>query len=219
LLIFVYTIPNSSPPLHVSYAKTDPFIFLVHHTHSFRPGEITGFPAHPHRYVALTSLSPLQFTSNSKPNNYNSGFETVTYIVDGGFDHADSRGNKGRYGAGDVQFMTAGTIALIRASFLLLLLTLPLHGLLVLYILGKGVLHSEMFVTKNTKPSTFDGWQLWLNLPSKLKLCDPAYQMIWANEMPTAKVPVDGQVRVLFSKHFVLTNFTTISSDLVRLRK
>jgi len=111
----------------------DPFIFLVHHVHSFGPGEVTGFPPHPHR-----------------------GFETVTYCIDGGFDHGDSRGNSGRYGNGDVQWMTA----------------------------GKGILHSEMFVTNKNERSTFNGFQLWVNLPKRLKMCEPSYDMLWKNQIP-----------------------------------
>jgi redox-sensitive bicupin YhaK (pirin superfamily) len=48
---------------------------------------------------------------------------------------------------------------------------------------GSGVLHSEMFVTKRTQPSKFNGFQLWLNLPKKLKMTEPAYQMTWKKDM------------------------------------
>jgi quercetin 2,3-dioxygenase len=85
----------------------------------------------------------------------------VTYILDGGFDHGDSRGNKGRYGPGDVQWLTTGS----------------------------GVLHSEMFVTKKKEISYFDGFQLWLNLPKKDKMVTPSYQMLWKKDIPVAKVP------------------------------
>jgi len=54
-----------------------------------------------------------------------------------------------------------------------------------------------MFVTKKTKPSTFDGWQLWLNLPVSQKLCEPGYEMIWAKDMPIATIPVEGQVGLI----------------------
>jgi len=115
------------------YSEVDPFIFLVHHVHSFKAGEVSGFPPHAHR-----------------------GFETVTYAIEGAFDHGDSRGNKGRYGNGDVQWLTT----------------------------GKGVLHSEMFVTDKTKSSTFNGLQLWLNLSAKLKMCEPGYKMMWNKDIP-----------------------------------
>jgi len=113
--------------------EMDPFIFLVHHVHKFSPGERTGFPPHPHR-----------------------GFETVTYAIEGGFEHGDSKGNKGTYGDGDVQWMTAGS----------------------------GVLHSEMFLTDAKKASSFNGFQIWLNLPSRLKMSEPAYEMLWNKDIP-----------------------------------
>lgn len=95
----------------------------------------------------------------------------MTYILDGGFDHADSRGNKGRYGAGDVQWLTTGS----------------------------GVLHSEMYVTKKKEISYFDGFQLWLNLPKKLKMTEPKYEMLWKKDIPVAKVPggAGGDVEVV----------------------
>jgi len=127
------------------YESFDPFIFLVQHTHSFQPSERSGFPSHPHR-----------------------GFETVTYAVEGGFEHGDSRGNKGTYENGDVQWMTA----------------------------GKGVLHNEMFLTNKSKPSRFHGFQLWVNLPAKLKMCEPDYQMLWAKDIPKYKSP-DNKIEVV----------------------
>jgi len=83
-------------------------------------------------------------------------FETVTYAIEGGFEHGDSKGNKGTYGDGDVQWMTAGS----------------------------GVLHSEMFLTDAKKASSFNGFQLWLNLPSRLKMSEPAYEMLWNKDIP-----------------------------------
>src|SRR5213078_2604582 len=65
---------------------TDPFLLLDHlGAVEYSPGEAKGAPDHPHR-----------------------GFETVTYIMDGAIEHADSQGNHGRINAGDVQWMTAG---------------------------------------------------------------------------------------------------------------
>jgi len=46
-----------------------------------------------------------------------------------------------------------------------------------------------MFVTHPTKRSTFKGFQIWLNLPARLKMCEPSYEMIWHNDMPTARLP------------------------------
>jgi len=126
------------------YTSSDPFIFLVHHVHNFQPGEVTGFPPHPHR-----------------------GFETVTYAIEGGFYHGDSRGNKGKYENGDVQWLNT----------------------------GKGVLHSEMFITDKTKKTHFNGFQLWLNLPAALKMSEPGYQMMWNKDIPvlTLKPTADEQ--------------------------
>jgi len=80
----------------------------------------------------------------------------VTYILEGAIRHGDSRGNKGVYGVGDVQWLTAGS----------------------------GVLHSEMFITDEKEPTKFTGFQLWLNLSAKQKMCDPAYQMSWSKDIP-----------------------------------
>ena len=95
---------------------------------------VPGFPAHPH-----------------------SGFETVTLVEKGFADHSDSLGAAGRFGNGDVQWMTA----------------------------GKGVMHCEMFPLLNQdKDNTFLLFQLWLNLPRKSKGVDPYFRMLWNEEIP-----------------------------------
>lgn len=109
------------------------------------PGEAKGAPDHPHR-----------------------GFETVTYVIDGALEHKDSRGNQGKLGPGDVQWMTAGA----------------------------GVVHSEMpardFKSAGGKLHAF---QLWVNLPKRDKMMPPRYQEIPAAGIPVATSP-DGRVRV-----------------------
>lgn len=66
---------------------------------------------------------------------------------------------------------------------------------------GSGVLHSEMFLTDPEKPSNFNGFQLWLNLPSKLKMSEPNYLMLWNKDIPTTELTSD---KVLQTKLFNL---------------
>jgi len=90
-----------------------------------------GFPWHPHR-----------------------GIETITYVLEGNVDHADSLGNSGSLGAGDIQWMTSGS----------------------------GILHQEM--PKGNSKGQMHGFQLWANLPSELKMTNPRYQDVNSNEIP-----------------------------------
>ncbi|MEM9929709.1 MAG: pirin family protein, partial [Bacteroidota bacterium] len=96
--------------------------------------QVPGFPYHPHR-----------------------GFETITVVEQGYADHSDSLGATGRFGKGDVQWMTA----------------------------GKGVLHSEMFPLLNQDgPNTLELFQIWLNLPAVNKMVPANYKMLWSEEIP-----------------------------------
>jgi quercetin 2,3-dioxygenase len=151
--------------LGFQWETNDPFLFCVHHEDYYPKGNVSmepvgslegrmigqdftikdgwrmyhgtrvpGFPVHPHR-----------------------GFETITIVRDGFVDHADSLGAAGRYGAGDVQWMTA----------------------------GKGIQHAEMFPLLNIKSqNNLDLFQIWLNLPSERKFAEPAYKMFWNKSVP-----------------------------------
>ena len=83
------------------------------------------------------------------------GFETVTIVYEGELEHRDSTGSGGRIGPGDVQWMTS----------------------------GRGILHEEM--PRRGESGTIYGFQLWVNLPSHLKMTEPRYQEVNASTIPT----------------------------------
>ena len=100
--------------------------------------KVPGFPAHPHR-----------------------GFETVTIVKKGLVDHSDSTGASGRFGNGDVQWMTA----------------------------GKGVQHAEMFPLLNKKKENpFELFQIWINLPKANKFVEPHFKMLWSEDIEIKKI-------------------------------
>ena len=111
----------------------DPFLMLDEFGSENKDDYIGGFPPHPHR-----------------------GIETVTYMLDGEFEHEDSTGAKGRMRSGDVQWMKTGS----------------------------GIIHSEMPAMKEGK---LHGFQLWINMPAKLKMDKPEYLYIDANKMSIHK--------------------------------
>ncbi len=152
-------------PLGFPWETQDPFLFCVYHSDDYPVGNedfgpdttlegrnigndfvlkdgwrmyhgatVPGFPVHPHR-----------------------GFETVTVVRKGVVDHSDSLGGAGRYGHGDVQWMTA----------------------------GKGVQHAEMFPLLNReKKNPLELFQIWLNLPGADKFVEPHYAMLWREHIP-----------------------------------
>ena len=130
----------------VDLADLDPFIHLDQMGEvEYAPGEPKGTPWHPHR-----------------------GFETVTYIIDGIFDHKDNHGGGGTITNGDTQWMTAG-------AGILHIETPPEH-----LVVSGGLFH---------------GFQLWVNLPAAKKWSKPAYQDIRANDVALLSSP-DGGVLI-----------------------
>src|SRR6187551_240293 len=172
-------------PLGFPWQTQDPFLFCVHHEDFYPKGndvmgpdvslagrnigqdfslnqswrmyhgeKVPGFPAHPHR-----------------------GFETVTVVTKGLVDHSDSLGAAGRFGFGDVQWMTA----------------------------GKGVQHCEMFPLLNKeKDNPLELFQIWLNLPKAKKFAPPHFAMLWSDAILTyTSKDVNGKttsVRVIAGK-------------------
>ena len=156
-------------PLGFMWPVKDPFLFCAHHLDQFPAGNeemgpaaslagrnlgqdfsikdgwrmyhgetVPGFPAHPHR-----------------------GFETVTIVMQGFVDHSDSWGQAGRYGNGDVQWMTAGA----------------------------GLQHCEMFPLLNRESENpAELFQVWLNLPKAKKFAQPHFKMLWNEDIPFHKI-------------------------------
>ena len=133
----------------VDLAELDPFVHLDEMGEvEYAPGEPKGTPWHPHR-----------------------GFETVTYMMDGIFEHSDSNGGGGVITNGDTQWMTAGA----------------------------GILHiekpPEALVVSG---GLFHGFQLWVNLPAAQKWSPPRYQDLRAREVALVSSPDGGAlVRVI----------------------
>lgn len=130
------TLEGAGVKLHRAFGFQDPTMLdpflLFDDFRNDRPEDyLRGFPWHPHR-----------------------GIETITYVLDGTVEHGDSLGNTGTLGAGDVQWMTAGS----------------------------GILHQEM--PRGNTMGQMHGFQLWGNLPSSLKMTAPRYQDIRGSDIP-----------------------------------
>jgi hypothetical protein len=125
-------------------SDTDPFL-LFDDFRNDRPSDyLPGFPWHPHR-----------------------GIETITYVLAGNVEHGDSLGNTGILGAGDVQWMTAGS----------------------------GIIHQEM--PHGDDRGRMHGFQLWANLPSSLKMTAPRYQDVQSADIPEIVDDDETRVRII----------------------
>jgi len=115
-------------------SEHDPFLLLDDFRNERPEDYAAGFPWHPHR-----------------------GIETITYVLAGAVEHRDSMGNRGVIGAGDVQWMTAGS----------------------------GIVHQEM--PRGDAAGRMHGFQLWANLPAALKMSEPRYQEVRAADIPVVE--------------------------------
>ena len=122
----------------------DPFLLFDDFRNDRPLDYVAGFPWHPHR-----------------------GIETITYVLAGEVEHGDSLGNRGTLGAGDVQWMTAGS----------------------------GILHQEM--PRGDQQGRMHGFQLWANLPASLKMTKPRYQDVAARDVPEVVDDDGTRVRVV----------------------
>ena len=122
----------------------DPFLLFDDFRNDNPADYAPGFPWHPHR-----------------------GIETITYVLAGNVEHGDSLGNRGNLGAGDVQWMTAGS----------------------------GIMHQEM--PQGDAQGRMHGFQLWANLPASLKMTAPRYQDVSAKDIPEVVDDDGTRVRVI----------------------
>lgn len=157
---------KSVKPLGFQWETADPFLFCVHHEDFFPQGNDLMGPEKEHfkgRHLGDDFIIKDGFrmyhgkTVPGFPGHPHRGFETITVVRKGMVDHADSMGASGRYGDGDVQWMTA----------------------------GKGVQHSEMFpLLKKDKANPMELFQIWLNLPKVHKMVEPHFKMLWKESIP-----------------------------------
>ena len=125
----------------------DPFLLFDDFRNEAPDAYAGGFPWHPHR-----------------------GIETITYVLSGSVEHSDSLGNSGTLGAGDIQWMTAGS----------------------------GIMHQEM--PSGNINGQMHGFQLWANLPGSLKMTAPRYQDVQGKEIPQIIDDDGTQVKVITGK-------------------
>lgn len=125
-------------------------------------------------FLLVDEMGPVDYRPGEAvgaPDHPHRGFETVSYILEGELEHEDSAGNRGFLRAGDVQWMTAGA----------------------------GIIHAEMPSRRVIdQGGRVHGFQIWVNLPARLKMTRPRYQEVAAAKIPRA-TSADGlaQVRVI----------------------
>lgn len=161
-------------PLGFQWETQDPFLFCVHHEDYFPKGNPQLGPDPKHfegRHMGQDFIVKDGFrmyhgsTVPGFPGHPHRGFETITVVRKGLVDHADSLGAAGRYGNGDVQWMTA----------------------------GKGVQHAEMFPLLNQyTENPLELFQIWLNLPKRSKMVEPHFKMLWSESVPKFSVASNG---------------------------
>lgn len=166
-------------PLAMPWPTLDPFLFCVHHDDHYPRGNGRHGPA-----PALLQGRAMGSDFSRRdgwsmyhgqevpgfPAHPHRGFETVTVVRRGRIDHADSLGAAARFGDGDAQWLTA----------------------------GRGIVHAEMFpLLRDDADNPLELFQIWLNLPSRSKMCAPYFSMLWAEDIPRWHQPgADGTAAV-----------------------
>jgi len=122
-------------------------------------------------FLLIDEMGPIEYKPGEAvgaPDHPHRGFETVTYVLEGEVLHEDSAGHRGTIKPGGVQWMTA----------------------------GGGIIHSETPSSATlARGGRAHGFQIWVNLPARLKMTRPRYQELGAEEIPTAESP-DGLAKV-----------------------
>jgi redox-sensitive bicupin YhaK (pirin superfamily) len=122
-------------------------------------------------FLLIDEMGPVDYAPGEAvgaPDHPHRGFETVTYVLEGELEHEDSAGHKGALSSGDVQWMTAGA----------------------------GIVHSEEPSKRlRERGGRVHGFQIWVNLPARLKMTQPRYQEVAGARIPLG-VSDDGKARV-----------------------
>ncbi|RPJ69520.1 MAG: pirin family protein, partial [Acidobacteria bacterium] len=151
----------------------DPFLVCVHHRDAYPRGNEKMGPAAPLKGRRIGQDFEGQdgwrmyhgSTVPGFPQHPHRGFETVTVVRSGYIDHSDSLGATARYGAGDVQWLTA----------------------------GGGIQHAEMFPLRDQHaPNPLELFQIWLNLPRRRKMVSPYFSMFWRDAVPVWRLQDEG---------------------------